>query len=53
MSFAKEFLNTLLVHTVATVRVLGRRTDDQAINVEFLNQSAISELYGKYMKLVK
>ena len=53
MSFTKGFLSTLLVHTLATVRVLGRRTDDHVINVEVLNQSAISELYGKYMKLVK
>jgi len=53
MSFAKEFLNTLSVHRVATVKVPGRRTDDHAINVEVLNQSATSELYGKYMKLVK
>jgi len=53
VSFTKGFLSTLLVHTLATVRVLGRRTDDHVINVEVLNQSAISELYGKYMKLVK
>jgi hypothetical protein len=52
ISFAKEFLDTLLVHTVATVRVPGRRTDDHAINVEVLNQSAISELFPNCMKLV-
>jgi hypothetical protein len=53
ISFAKEFLDTLLVHTVATVRVPGRPRDNHAINGEVLNQSAISELFQNYMKLVK
>jgi hypothetical protein len=38
---------------VATVRVPGRRTDNHEINVEVLNQSAVSELFQNYMKLVK
>jgi hypothetical protein len=36
---------------VATVRVLGRGTDDHVIYVEV--QYAISELYGTYKKIVK
>jgi len=53
VSFAKEFLNPLLVHTVATARVTGRRTDGHAMNVEVLHKSAISELLRNYSKLVK
>jgi hypothetical protein len=53
VSFAKKFLNTLLVHTVVTARVHSRRKDDHAMNAEVLNQSGISELFRSYWKLVK